>query len=611
MYNKARFLLAPLGLGLLLSVPFAGCGSNDGTGNGAGGTGGKVGNTGGSNTGGGPSGGAGATSSGGSNASGGQTGNGNGTGGSGTGGARTGGSGGTSSSGSNTGGTQSGGAGGVGTGGAAGGSGTGGGTGTGGTAGSGTGGSATGGNATGGSSGYTAVPTCPALYDATSAGPPALQPHSSQAQSAYQHAELTSFIHLGMATFDNTEQGDMSKDVPSLFNPTNLTQDTVNAWVKSLKDAGFKQAMLTAKHSTGFCLWPSAYTDYSVKSSTWMSGKGDVVKMFTDAMHAAGMRVGLYLAPWDQKYPSSSANYETYYKNQLTELLSNYGPVYEIWADGANAPTNVNWKSIFALAKQLQPTVVAWAGPEVANVAGSADAQWIGNEQGLASRTTSSLDTSNCGKQANSWCAWEVDVSSRPGWFWHQSESPKPVSQVESIFFTSVGMNSNLIFNVPPSTTGEFDPKDVALLKQFGDWYSATFQTNLLKAQSATADSNWATAGFEAAKALDDDICTYWAAASGKTAGRLEVTPASAMTVQVISIREPIELGERVTKYHVELKQNGTWNSAPTDASGAKIQGTVVGQRQLWKLNSTSAQAIALVIESARGVPAISELSVY
>jgi alpha-L-fucosidase len=198
--------------------------------------------------------------------------------------------------------------------------------------------------------------------------------------------------------------------------------------------------MLTAKHSTGFCLWPSAYTDYSVKSSSWMSGKGDVVKMFTDAMHAAGMRVGLYLAPWDQKYPSSSANYETYYKNQLTELLSNYGPVYEIWADGANAPTsNVNWKSVFALAKQLQPAIVAWAGPEVANVAGSADAQWIGNEQGLASRTTSSLDTSNCGKQANSWCAWEVDVSSRPGWFWHQSESPKSVSQVESIFFTSVG----------------------------------------------------------------------------------------------------------------------------------------------------------------------------
>jgi alpha-L-fucosidase len=185
------------------------------------------------------------------------------------------------------------------------------------------------------------------------------------------------------------------------------------------------------------------------------------------------------------------------------------------------------------------------------------------------------------------------------------------VSQVESIFFTSVGMNSNLIFNVPPSTTGEFDPKDVALLKQFGDWYSSTFKTNLLKEQPATADSTWATAGFDAAKALDDDICTYWAAASGKTSGRLEVTPASAMTIKAISVREPIELGERVTKYHVELKQNGTWNTAPTDASGAKIQGTIVGQRQLWNLNSTSAQAIALVIESARGVPAISEFSVY
>ncbi len=216
------------------------------------------------------------------------------------------------------------------------------------------------------------------------------------------------------------------------------------------------------------------------------------------------------------------------------------------------------------------------------------------------------------GGQTGIWCPWETNISDRtPNWFWHPNQSPMPLSQMQSIFFTSVGMNSTWIFNVPPSNTGEFDPQDVGLLKQFGDWYSSAFKTNLLQGQPATADSTWATAGFEAAKAVDDDICTYWAAANGKTSGRLEVTPASPMTIKVISIRETIELGERVTQYHVELKQNGVWNTAPTDASGTRIRGTIVGQRQLWQLNSTSADAIALVIDSARDVPAISELGVY
>jgi alpha-L-fucosidase len=442
-------------------------------------------------------------------------------------------------------------------------------------------------------------------------GPTGLAPSPSAPQLAYQRTELTAFIHFGMATFDGTEQGNMSVDVPSLFNPTNLDATAVTQWASALKAAGIGQAMLVAKHSTGFCLWPTTTTTYSVKSSPWMGGQGDVVKLFTDAMHAAGLKVALYLAPWDQSYPSSKADYQTYLNTQLTELLTNYGPVHEIEFDGFNAPTsNVDWKSVFALAKQLQPDILVWAGPEIVKTGAVPDVQWIGNENGRASRTTSSLDTSNCGNGSN-WCPYECNTSDRtPNWFWHPNQPPMSLSSMLSVYFNTVGMNCTLAFNVPPTTTGQFDVADVDLLQQFGAWYSALYSTNLLKGQPATADSTWASAGFAAGKAVDGDVCTYWAAASGTTSARLEVTPASPVTFNVISIREPIETGERVTKYHVEIKQGGVWNTTPLTASGAKIQGTVIGQRQLWQLNSTTAEAIALVIDSARDVPAIAEFSV-
>ena len=421
---------------------------------------------------------------------------------------------------------------------------------------------------------------------------------------------MTAFIHYGLATYDGTEQGDTA-DTPAIFNPTNLNATTVGQWTSALKNAGFGQAMLVARHSIGFCLWPSEHTDFSVKSSPWMSGAGDVVQLFSDAMHTDGMRVALYLGPWDQHYPSSKSDYETYFRNQLTELFS-YGSPYEVEFDGYNAPTsNVDWKSVFEFIKQSQPNTLIWAGPEIVKTGAVPDVQWIGNENGQGSRTTSSLDTTNCGG-GSTWCPYECNTSShRPNWFWHPNPTVMALSDMQKVYFQTVGMNCTLNFNIPPSQTGEFDPKDLSLLQQFATWYSSLYETNVLKGQPATADSTWTNAGFEAGKAVDDDICTYWAAASGKTTARLEVTPASPLSAKLISVREAIELGERVTKYHVEIKQNGTWNTAPTDLSGAKIQGTVIGQRQLWQLSGTSAEAVALVIESAKASPAIAEFSVY
>lgn len=449
----------------------------------------------------------------------------------------------------------------------------------------------------------TPIPSCPSL----SGGPVGIQPLPSAPQLAHQRTELTAYIHFGLNTFDGTEYGDSSQDTPALFNPTNLD---VTEWVSALDSAGIRDAMLVVKHTTGFCLWPSAYTDFSVMNSPWKNGHGDVVREFVDAMRAAGMRIGFYLSPADQHFPDSSPDYITYFQNQLTELLTNYGPVHEMYLSGDRSLAALDWKGVAALAKRLQPNILVWMGPELATT--GADLRYVGNQYAHSSRSTSSIADVPNGGPSNVWYPVDAPLSDRgSSWFWHADGTVISLDTFKAAYFESVGMNTTLILNVPPSTTGQFDSPDVSLLQQFGAWYSALYKTNLLRNQAVVADSTWASAGFEASKALDDAPCTFWAAAAGKTSARLEVTPASPITFQVVSIREPIELGERSTGYHLEIKQNGTWNTAPTDASGTRIQGTVIGERQLWQLASTSADAVALVIDSARDVPAIAEFAVY
>ena len=333
----------------------------------------------------------------------------------------------------------------------------------------------------------------------------------------------------------------------------------------ALKDAGFGQAKLIVKHVSGFCLWPSAYTDYSVKNSPWKNGQGDVVREFTEAMHAAGMRVGFYLSPDDAHYPSSSPGYETYFRNQLTELLTKYGPVYEIEFNGFQAPTGLDWAGIIQLAHRLQPEVLVYMGPEIA--ATGADLRWVGDETAQATRSTSSVGSVPNGGPSNVWYPAEAPVSDRGlnTWFWHPNNSVITLANLQSMYFASVGMNATLLFNVPPANTGQLDAPDVELLRQFGSWYHALYTTNLVQGQPVSVDSTWASPGFEGAKAVDGDLCTYWAAAAGQTSGRLEVSPPAPVTFTVVSIREPIELGERITSYHLEIKKNGSWNTSPTD----------------------------------------------
>ncbi len=272
-----------------------------------------------------------------------------------------------------------------------------------------------------------ALESCPNL-----AGSPAgILPLPSAQQVALQRAELMSFIHFGVTTFD-------SGTTPSatLFNPTNLD---ATEWATEYKNAGFRQVILVAKHDSGFCLWPSAYTEYSVKNSPWRNGQGDLVREFVDAMHAQGLRPALYLSPWDQAYPSSSPSYEQYVRNQLTELLTNYGPIYEIEFPGDNAPT-LDWAGIAQLCHQLQPDIIVWMGPQIATT--GVDGRYTFQP----TRTMSSIANVPNGGPSNVWYQGEVQVTDRSNntWFWNSTTSVITLSQLQSAYFDSVGQNSTL-----------------------------------------------------------------------------------------------------------------------------------------------------------------------
>lgn len=455
------------------------------------------------------------------------------------------------------------------------------------------------------------VDGCSSPVNVLSQAPAGTAPVPTSLQVAYQRKEMLGFLHFGLDTFDGTEHGS-PQDSPQLFAPTNLD---AAQWVKAFKDAGVGQVTLVAKHSTGFCLWPSQTTTYSVASSPWKAGKGDVVKEFTDAMHAASLAVGIYLSPDDAHFPSTDPGYEAYLRQQVTELLQNYGRVEEIQFDGFQAPTSLDWQGIASLAHQLQPDVLVWMGREIATA--GADLRYLGNETGQGARSTSNVGSIPNGGPANVWYPAEAPVTDRQSptgtsdWFWHAGDTTIALGQLQTIYFGTVGMNATLKLNVPPSQAGLLDAADLSLLRQFGDWRASLYETNLARARPILADSTWGPPGFEASRAVDGDIATYWAAADGTTMASLEVELAPASSFTLISLREPIELGERVTAYHVELLQDGTWNSAPTDAGGTTISGTTIGQRQLWQLGSTRADAVKLVIDSAKAAPAIAELGIY
>ena len=430
--------------------------------------------------------------------------------------------------------------------------------------------------------------------------PPAFQAHPrpvpTPAQLLWQRDELALFIHFGINTFTDREWGDGKED-PALFSPATLDP---RHWARAARAGGFRAMILTAKHHDGFCLWPSRTTRHSVAASPWRDGSGDLVREFTDACRAEGLRAGLYLSPWDRNSPvyGDSPRYNDLYCDQLTELLGNYGPIHEVWFDGANGEgpngrrQQYDWDRYWGLVRRLQPEAVIFsdAGPDV---------RWIGNERGVAGETNwSTVDPAAVpfpgaegpgitralqeGDSAGTvWRPGETDVSIRPGWFYHPAEDGrvKTADDLVEIYFTSVGRNSKLLLNVPPTPQGLLPEVDAARLVQLRHRLAALFAEDLAIGRRPAWQRSSPRSG-----AMTLDL------------GREE-------PVSIADLREDITRGQIVSRYRLEGSTGAEWFPLST--------GTTIGYRKLDRFSPVPVRRVRLTIEDSLEPPRPVRLSLY
>lgn len=452
----------------------------------------------------------------------------------------------------------------------------------------------------------------------------------SARQLRWQQLELTAFFHFGVNTFTNREWGNGKED-PAIFNPTELNAEQ---WIKTVKSAGFKQVILTAKHHDGFCLWPSKYTEHSVKNSPWKNGKGDVVKEVAEACRKYGIGFGVYLSPWDMNNPAygQGDTYNEFFENQLTELLTSYGRVDEVWFDGAKGPNGQNqvydFNGWYALIRKLQPAaVIAIMGPDV---------RWVGTESGYGRDTEWSVIPADenmlqkiadgsqkdvafapngdkmqkdlgsrniiAGAKGLVWYPAETDVSIRPGWFYHPEEDKKVKTpeKLLDIYFASVGKNSVLLLNIPPNKNGLVQAEDSVSLVHFGKTVSQVFKNNLLKKARVKSVNGKNT------KALTDSkYKTWFTTKNNDTTTVIEFALPAVQTFNTVSLQENITIGQRIEQFVVE------YQNAETQEWKAFAEGTTVGYKRLLRFPEITAKKIRLRITASRLNPALSELGLY
>lgn len=450
-------------------------------------------------------------------------------------------------------------------------------------------------------------------------------------QYAWQKMEFNAFIHFGMNTFANVEWAKKMAS-PKLFNPVDLNCDQ---WVRVLKEAGVKMAILTAKHEDGFCLWPSKYTKYSVKYSPWKNGKGDVVREFVDACHKYGLKVGLYLSPWDQAEPTyGTPAYNKYFENQLTELLTNYGPITEVWFDGGKAPNYpkkqvYDWQVYYRLIRKLQPNaLIAIGGPDI---------RWVGTESGYGRKTewdVIPIDLSGLNaKQVRSsshpvdevfsphdmmgedlgsreklqgakglfWYPAETDVTIRPGWFYHASEDTavKSVAKLVDIYFSSVGRNSVLLLNVPPDKQGRISKYDVKALAGLHNVISETFKENFAK--DAIVEINGENEKTKASSLFGDQ--RYWVGKEGMDTASIVFTLPKKETLDVAMLQEEIQIGQRISQFRIDYWDGNGWQKM--------TEGTTIGYKRLLRFEPVTTDRVRLVIEKSRLNPTLSDFGLF
>ena len=426
-------------------------------------------------------------------------------------------------------------------------------------------------------------------------------PVPSERQLRWHQLECYAFLHFTVNTFTDREWGYGDED-PSIFNPTAFDADAI---VRALKAGGMRGVILTCKHHDGFCLWPTRTTDHSIRNSSWRGGQGDVVKEISEAARKNGLLFGVYLSPWDRNSALyGSPKYVTMYREQLRELLTGYGPIFEVWHDGANGGdgyyggarekrlidkrTYYDWPRTWDLVRSLQPNAVIFSdvGPDI---------RWVGNEKGYADETcwatydpvgedggapspgdTRYKEAGTGHRSGSKWLPAECDVSIRPGWFWHEKENGKVKTpdQLMDLYFKSVGRGASFLLNVPPDRRGLLHENDVASLRGFGDRLRSMFSTDLAAKARAT----------DAGKTLD--------------LGR-------SVTFNVVRLREEIRLGQRVESFELDHWNEGGWQTF--------ARATSIGNCRLIRTDTPiAANRVRLrVLKSSPAEPVISEFGLY
>lgn len=457
--------------------------------------------------------------------------------------------------------------------------------------------------------------------------PEPILPVPEPKQVEWQQMETYAFIHFGLNTFNDREWGYGDTD-PKTFNPTNLDCEQ---WAQTLVKAGMKGVILTAKHHDGFCLWPFEGTDYSVKNSPWKNGQGNVVKELSEACKKYGLKFAVYLSPWDRHQANyGTPEYLPYFYAQLHDLLTNYGPVFEVWFDGANGGDGwyggakdirtidrknyYNYPRIYEMLDSIQPQAIIFSD-------GGPGCRWVGNEKGFAGATNwsflregevhpgyeKSYELQYGHADGNQWVPAECDVSIRPGWFYHPEEDDRVKSpdQLVDLYYRSVGHNATLLLNFPVDRRGLIHPVDSANAVRFHEMIQQQLKTNLVAGMTPNV-SNERGGDFVASALTDDNFDTYWATEDGVTTADIEFSFDTPTRMNRMMLQEYIPLGQRVKAFVVEYLDKDTWLPVKLNE-----ETTTIGYKRLLRFETVETKGIRIRITDARGPLCLSNVGVY
>ena len=457
--------------------------------------------------------------------------------------------------------------------------------------------------------------------------PEPILPVPEPKQVEWKQMETYAFIHFGLNTFNDREWGYGDTD-PKTFNPTNLDCEQ---WAQTLVKAGMKGVILTAKHHDGFCLWPFEGTDYSVKNSPWKNGKGNVVKELSEACKKYGLKFAVYLSPWDRHQANyGTPEYLPYFYAQLHDLLTNYGPVFEVWFDGANGGDGwyggakdirtidrknyYNYPRIYEMLDSIQPQAIIFSD-------GGPGCRWVGNEKGFAGATNwsflrkgevhpgyeKSYELQYGHADGNQWVPAECDVSIRPGWFYHPEEDNRVKSpdQLVDLYYRSVGHNATLLLNFPVDRRGLIHPVDSANAVRFHEMIQQQLKTNLVAGMTPKV-SNERGGDFVASALTDDNFDTYWATEDGVTTADIEFSFDTPTRMNRMMLQEYIPLGQRVKAFVVEYLDKDTWLPVKLNE-----ETTTIGYKRLLRFETVETKGIRIRITDARGPLCLSNVGVY